>query len=58
MDVRRLSREAYETSLAEADFSDVEWVPAGVAAEDLDHYGAEYWCDFLENCVGIPARKR
>jgi len=60
VDVRRFSREAYEASLVEAGFSEIEWVPAQVAAEDLDHYGTEYWRSFRENCIGIGivARKR
>ncbi len=53
VDVRRFSREVYEEELRAAGFSRVDWRAAGVSTTDLEHYGAEYWRDFLENCIGI-----
>ncbi|WP_415949433.1 class I SAM-dependent methyltransferase [Streptomyces sp. KLOTTS4A1] len=45
----RPSREVYETSLAAAGFTDLEWVPLHVSDAGVEQYGEDFWADLFVN---------
>ena len=49
----RWSQETYEWAIKEAGFQEFRWRPFTVSNEDLQHYGKDYWNDFLNNCLGV-----